>query len=69
MNTIAFQTKLESNMLQLYNIGNMIGKDVIITIVEIPRIRQKKKRKWNYIGAVELNGKLDKVNIRDFAYE
>lgn len=69
MNTLTFQTKLESNHLQLYNIGNFIGKEVIITIVEIPDVKIRKKRKWNFIGAVELNRKLDKVNIRDFAYE
>nr|NQU89180.1 hypothetical protein [Bacteroidota bacterium] len=67
MNTFAFQTKLESNVLKLYNIENLIGKEVIITIVEIPSIEPKKKCKWNYIGAVQLNGELDTINIRDFA--
>ena len=69
MNTLAFKTKLESNYLQLHNIGNFIGKEVIITIVEIPQTETKKQRQWNFLGAVELNKQLDKVNIRDFAYE
>ena len=69
MNTLTFQTHLESNIIQLFNIGNFIGKDVIISIIEIPKIQEIKKRKWNYIGAVKLNKQLDKINIRDFAYE
>jgi len=67
MNTLAFQTKLESDVLQLFNIEKLIGKEVIVTIVEIPHTKSRNKRKWNYIGAVQLNGKLDKTNIRDFA--
>ena len=67
MNSTAFQTKLESNVLQLFNIENLIGKDVIVTIVEIPHTKPRKKRVWNYIGAVRLHGKLDNINIRDFA--
>ena len=69
MNTLTFQTHLESNIIELFNIGNLIGKDVIISIIEIPKIQDNKKRKWNFIGAVNLNKKLDKINIRDFAYE
>lgn len=67
MNALAFQTKLESNVLRLFNIENLIGKEVIITIVEIPQTKPRKKRIWNYIGAAELHGKLDNINIRDFA--
>jgi len=69
MNTLTFQTHLESNIIQLFNIGNLIGKDVIISIIEIPKMPEKKKKKWNYLGAVSLNKQLDKTNIRDFAYE
>jgi len=69
MNTLTFQTHLESNIIQLFNIGNLIGKDVIISIIEIPKFPEKKKREWNYLGAVKLNKQLDKINIRDFAYE
>jgi len=69
MNTLTFRTHLESNVLKLFNIDNLIGKDVIISIIEIPKIEEKKERKWNYIGAIKLNQQLDKTNIRDFAYE
>ncbi len=69
MNTLTFQTRLESDMIRLINIGNFIGKDVIISIIELPKITEKKQKKWNYLGAVKLNKQLDNVNIRDFAYE
>lgn len=67
MNTLAFQTKLESNVLQLFNIEKLIGKDVIVTIGEIPHAKPIKKREWKYLGIMQLNRKLDKINIRDFA--
>ena len=69
MNTLTFQTKLESNIIQLINIGNLIGKDVIVSIIEIPKQKEKKKCKWNYLGAVSLNNQMDEINVRDFAYE
>jgi hypothetical protein len=70
MNTNTFQTKLESNVIQLFDIDNFLGKEVIISIIEIPRqAEQKKKRRWNFLGAVNLNKQLDSINIRDFAYE
>jgi len=70
MNTHTFQTKLESNIIQLFDIGNLIGKEVIISIIEIPRQAEvKKKRSWNFLGAVNLNKQLDNINIRDFANE
>lgn len=69
MNTYTFQTKLESNVLQLTGIDNLIGKEVIISIIEIPTQIDKKKRRWNFLGAVNLNMQMDKTNIRDFAYE
>jgi hypothetical protein len=68
MNTHTFHTKLESNVIQLFDIGNLIGKEVIISIIEIPgQTDDKKKRRWNFLGAVNLNKQLDSVNIRDFA--
>jgi len=32
MNTLTFQTKIESNIIQLFNVGDLIGKDVIISV-------------------------------------
>ncbi len=70
MNTHTFQTKLEGNIIQLFDIGNLIGKEVIISIIEVPgQAEVKKKRRWNFLGAVNLNKQLDNINIRDFAHE
>ncbi|MEI8204752.1 MAG: hypothetical protein WCH34_17165 [Bacteroidota bacterium] len=68
MNTYTFKTRLESNIIQLFNIKKFIGKEVIISITELPEeTPRKKKRQWNYLGAVKLNSQLDEINIRDFA--
>ena len=69
MNTLTFQIRLENNVIQLKNIESFIGKEVIISIIELPKYQKKKKRKWNFLGAVSLNKQLDDINIRDFAYE
>jgi hypothetical protein len=68
MQTHTFQTKLESNVIPLFDVGNLIGKEVIISIIEIPgQAEEKKKRRWNFLGAVNLDKQLDNINIRDFA--
>ncbi len=70
MHTLTFQTRLDSDIIKLFNIENFIGKDVIISIIELPQIvPTKKKREWNYLGAAKLNKEMDKINIRDFAHE
>jgi hypothetical protein len=69
MEAVAFQLKLASNTIQLPNVGRFIGKDVIVTIIEVPGGEKPKTKKWQYIGSVELNGQLDDKNIRDIAYE
>ena len=30
---------------------------------------EKKERDWNYAGCVNLNHKIDNINLRDFAHE
>ena len=37
MNTFAFQVTLDSNILQIPDIKRFIGKEVIVTIVELPQ--------------------------------
>jgi len=70
MHTLTFQTRLENDIIQLFNIESFIGKEVIISIIELPKIvPEKKKRKWNYLGAVNLNKQTDNLNIRDLAYD
>ncbi|PIV57980.1 MAG: hypothetical protein COS14_11985, partial [Bacteroidetes bacterium CG02_land_8_20_14_3_00_31_25] len=36
---------------------------------ETAPVVQNENRKWKYIGSLKLNGQLDNVNLRDFAYE
>ncbi len=70
MQTHTFHTKLESTVLQLFDVGSLIGKEVIISIIEVPgQTNEKKKRSLNFLGAVNLKKQLDGVNIRDFANE
>jgi len=69
MKAVAYQTKLESNTVHLLNVDNLIGKEVIITVVEVEEKTTKKKPVWKFAGSVNLHGTLDKVNIRDLAHE
>jgi hypothetical protein len=43
MTAIAFQTKLKSDTVHLPDIDGLIGKDVIITVVEIEKDKPKQK--------------------------
>ncbi|MEK7255899.1 MAG: hypothetical protein AAB316_14205 [Bacteroidota bacterium] len=69
MNALAFQVRLDSNVIHLPPLKSMIGKNVIITIVEVPAMAMPKKKIWRYIGSVNLGGQLDNLNIRDLAYD
>ena len=70
MTAIAFQTNLKSDTVHLPDVKSLIGKDVIITVVEIEvEPKKKPKREWKFSGNLDFNGALDNVNIRDIAYE
>ncbi len=69
MNTFAIQLTLDSNILQLPDIEKFIGKEVIVTIVELQEDRQPKKKNWRFLGAVNLTKELDNSNIRDLAHD
>ncbi len=69
MEAVAFQIKLHSDTIKLPDAKRFIGKDVIVTIVEMPGEEKQGKRNWRFIGAVKLDGQLDDRNIRDLAYE
>jgi hypothetical protein len=63
MQTYTFHTKLESTVLQLFDVGNLIGKEVIVSIIEVPgQTNEKKKRNWNFLGAVNLKKRLGGFN-------
>lgn len=69
MTAIAFRTKLKSGTVHLPEVDNLIGKEVIITVVEINTERPIGKRNWNFLGASDFHKELDNINIRDFAHE
>ena len=70
MNAIAFQIKLDSDTIHLDNVNNFIGKDVMITIVEMPaQIDGLQSKDWKFLGSATLSKNTDQLNIRDIAYE
>lgn len=64
---IQIKTKLTSSTIKLKNVKNLIGKEVEITIKEVPG--KKNKHNWKNSGSLDLKGKLDNSNVRDLAYE
>jgi hypothetical protein len=66
MQTYTFHTKLESTVLQLFDVGNLFGKEVIVSIIEVPdQTNEKKKRNWNFLGAVNLKKRLGGFNNQE----
>ncbi len=68
MDTVKFRTVLKNTKIELSELEKFIGKEVEITIKEIPN-RKSIKREWSCAGSLHLKGQLDELNIRDFAYE
>lgn len=69
MNSLTIQTKLDPNFFKMRTVEEFIGKEVIITIIEVPKNDERPKNKWNFLGTVDLNHQLDGQDIRDFAYD
>jgi hypothetical protein len=68
MNKIKFKTKLSSSRIESDKLKDFIGKEVEISVQEfVPK--RRKKRIWTQIGALELGGALDNINLRDYAYD
>ncbi len=61
------------NWLQYVTIGQNELNNYFIRFQQMPLKQansiETKKRVWNYSGSVNLNNKLDNINLRDFAYE
>ena len=53
----------KNNLIQLFHLSTEFN----ISTVEKKEL--KKKRKLNFTGCVDLQGSLDNINIREFAYE
>lgn len=69
MNTLAYQTTLESEVIHLPEAARFVGKEVLITVVELESKTLKSPRAWQHLGAVTLNQRADSLNLRDLAYE
>ena len=61
------------NWLQFGTVGQNELDNYFIRFQQMPLKQansiETKKRVWNYSGSVNLNNKLDDINLRDFAYE
>lgn len=69
MNSIVIKKTLDSDVIKLGTQAKpLLGKEVEITIKELTSPEQKKK-KWTLLGSANLGGKLDDINIRDFAHD
>lgn len=69
MHSKSFHIKIESNVIHLNNIDSFMGKEVIVSIIELPQKQSGKKKKWNYLGSGNSGKSIDESNIRDLAYE
>ena len=67
--TITIRKKLESDTIRLGKQAKpLLGKNVEIVIRELST-PQPIEKKWQHLGKVDLHGKMDHINIRDFAHD
>jgi hypothetical protein len=66
MASLVFKTKIKGDTLRSRKLKNLEGKSVKVIVIEISA---KNKKKWITLASFDLGGKLDNINIRDFAYE
>jgi hypothetical protein len=69
MRSITIETTLDKTLLSLRKLKNFLGKKVIITVIEVTEGQPAQKRKWNHLGDLQLNQRLDNINLRDFAHD
>ncbi len=68
MNTITIRKRLESDIIKLGKKAKfLLGKNVEIVIRELITPNPTEK-KWKHLGKADLQGKTDRINIRDFAH-
>ncbi len=69
INTITIRKRLESDIIKLgKRAKSLLGKNVEIVIRELSN-PQPIEKKWQHLGKVDLHGKMDHINIRDFAHD
>jgi len=69
MQTIILKVNNNKDLFLLTQLAERLGISVVVNKNETAPVVQNENRKWKYIGALKLNGQLDNVNLRDFAYE
>ncbi len=69
MQTIILKVKNNKDLFLLTQLAERLGISVVVNKNETDTTAQNENIKWKYIGALKLNGQLDNVNLRDFAYE
>lgn len=67
MKQVKIKTRLKSSTIDLEGVESFVGKEVEIIISEAQDINAKKV--WKSAGTVNLKGKLDNLNIRDYAHD
>ncbi len=70
MQAITVQGHWDESLLEQQILQQFLGKRVIVTVIELEEEEPvSPKREWKLLGSVDLGGRLDEVNIRDFAHE
>ncbi|MEZ4776170.1 MAG: hypothetical protein R3D00_23555 [Bacteroidia bacterium] len=69
MQAITIQGHWGESLLNQAHLQHFLGKRVIVTVIALDETPPPPKREWSLLGSVNLGGKLDLVNIRDFAHE
>lgn len=69
MKAITIQGLWDESLLKQKIMQKFLGKEVIITVIELESPKKPISREWKLLGSANLGGKLDQVNIRDFAHE
>jgi hypothetical protein len=59
MKTITFKVDNDKDFKLLIKLAERLGISI--------ENKEKKEKEWNYMGAANLEGQMDKTNIRDFA--
>ncbi len=65
MQTITLKIKDQKDYYLLKEIAERLG----IVIIEQDSGKDREKRKWKFAGSIDLKGRLDTMNVRDFAHE
>lgn len=69
MQAITIQGQWSESLINQEHLQQFLGKKVIVTIIELEEEPTDSKREWKLLGSLKLGGRLDEVNVRDFANE